>query len=144
MKFMILCCMIFMLFGCITTQSPQMHQTKQPTIEQNLLVDNEAKVLGSLSATSLGRHIGNYTDKMDFIDKRNLGQIFETQQSGITRRWHNTETDIVYAVTPTRNHQYTDGSLCREYVIEMYQENDVKEFYGRACRQTDGTWVIVN
>ena len=128
------------LFGCV---NPPYNYTPTP-IDDVEMMDQEVKVAGSLTGTALGQQIGQYTSKMDNLDRQNLAQIFQDQPNGLTKRWQNIETQIVYGVTPTRSHQYTDGSICREYVIEMLLGNDVKEFYGRACRQTDGSWVVVN
>lgn len=136
--------LLIFLSGCVTNQTPQRDFYNQPD-QLPVYDDNiEIKSLGSLSGTALGSQIGKYLQIMNQTDKQTLGNIFNTQQSGLTRRWHNAEHDIVYAVTPTRSHQYSDGSICREYVVELLKGNDIQEYYGRACKQNDNSWVIVN
>jgi surface antigen len=135
-----------MLVGCISAPRQQYQQpfnVNQP-IDMNLIEHQEQLfVLGSLSSTSLGKHIGEYMSKMREKDRSKLANVFETQQMGLTKRWFNEENETVFAVTPTRNHHFSDGSVCKEYSIETQQHNDIREFHGRACKQ-DGNWVIVN
>lgn len=129
---------IFLMVGCIQSSNQSINTSSGST---NSKVN--ADMLGSLTGTGLGNKVGKYLSMMDDSDKKELAMILEKQPSGQTKRWYNKKKDIVYAITPTRNHQYTNGSVCREYVTEVYIKNDIKEYYGRACRQ-EGNWVIVN
>ena len=142
LKYILVCILFIFMISCVSTGTNR----PIPIPVKDGMFDEpaEAQILKSLTPTALGAAIGQYTNNMTDLDRRNLGTTFQNQPSGQTRRWHNPETDIVYAITPTRTHQYTDGSMCREYVIELYQGNDIREFYGRACKQNDNSWVIVN
>lgn len=134
-KMLVVLSMIIMV-GCVSNNTNSINTSGKST-------KVNADMLGSLTGTGLGNKVGKYLSMMDDSDKKELAIILERQAPGQTKRWYNKEKDIVYAITPTRNHQYTNGSVCREYVTEVYIKNDIKEYYGRACRQ-EGNWVIVN
>ena len=45
--------------------------------------------------------------------------------------------------TPKINYQPSTGAYCREYQQEIVVGGRVQQGYGRACRQPDGSWKVV-
>ena len=143
---------LFILTSCISGPSgsnnmtPQQRMVQQGNLNANVnpFDEHQVFVLGSLSGTALGKGVSEYITKMSEDDRYNLALVFVNQTMGKTKRWFNPENETVFSITLTRQHQFTDGSICKEYVMETAQHNEVKEYYGRACKQDNNTWVIVN
>ena len=106
---------------------------------------NTAGVLGGLILGGLiGGAIG---DRMDAADRREAHQAthaaLESKPSGTTTRWHNPDSGNSGTVTPTRTYQDRSGEYCREYEQEVTINGKNQIAYGKACRQPDGNWRVV-
>ena len=99
-----------------------------------------ATVVGTLAGGALGNYIGG---RFDQRDRRQFGSALESNQTGNTSRWSNPDTDGTYAVTPTNT--YRDGDQpCREFTMNANVEGKNDQVTGTACRQSDGSWRVVN
>ena len=49
---------------------------------------------------------------------------------------------IKVEITPTDTFRIDNGTYCRRYVQKMSLPNDKGTFFGMACRETNGAWVI--
>jgi surface antigen len=98
-----------------------------------------ATVLGTLIGASIGANIGRH---MDGNDLRRTAQVLETVPVGQSTQWVNPDTRNQYTVTPTRTYD-SAGAPCREYTVQAYVGGRPDTVYGTACRQSDGSWRVV-
>ncbi len=69
----------------------------------------------------------------------------ETNPVGHSTSWSNPDTGNSGTVTPTKTVASADnGQPCREYQHTVTIDGKTEQAYGRACRQADGSWQIVN
>ncbi len=80
---------------------------------------------------------------MDEVDQNCVGQVLEHAGDGQQIAWNNPQTGAQYQVVPTRTVQGSDGRYCREYTSTSVVSGRNQQTYGRACRQPDGSWQIV-
>jgi surface antigen len=101
--------------------------------------------LGTLVGAFIGSEVGQSLDNADrMAAARTAQQTFEHGRTGQTATWSNPDSGNSGTVTPTRTYQAADGSYCREYQQTVSVGGKTQEAYGRACRQPDGSWKIVN
>ncbi len=93
-------------------------------------------LLGFLMGGTIGRN-------MDEVDQNCVGQALEHAGDGQQIAWDNPWTGAQYQVVPTRTVQSSDGRYCREYTATSVIGGRNQQTYGRACRQPDGSWQIV-
>jgi surface antigen len=94
-------------------------------------------VLGAMIGGSIGR-------TMDEVDHWRVAQALEEVPVRRTVTWTNPDTQSRYAVTPIKTYQGQGGRYCREFQTEATVGGKLREVYGTACRQPDGSWEIVN
>ena len=101
-------------------------------------------VLGSLVGSSIGR-------QLDERDRLLMGRSTQTTlargKSDVTSKWVNPDTGNRGTVTPKPAYQVRRGattSYCREFQQTITVGGKTERAYGRACRQPDGSWKIVN
>lgn len=99
-----------------------------------------ATIGGTIIGVIVGGSIGR---TMDEIDQNCVGQAIEQAADGQTIRWNGTD-DQSYAVTPTSTYQNSAGQYCREYQTTVMIGGKAQAAHGRACRQPDGSWKVVN
>jgi surface antigen len=84
---------------------------------------------------------------MDAADRREAQaaahRALETAPSGATTQWKNPDSGHYGSVTPVRTYQTDSGQYCREYRQTVMIGGEKQEAYGTACRQSDGTWKVV-
>ncbi len=99
-----------------------------------------AAIVGSADIGVLvGGAIGQY---MDSVDQNCVGQILEHTPDGRSIGWRNSDNDFAYLVTPKAAFQTGDGRTCRNYVTEVWIDNQQQQASGTACRQPDGSWKV--
>ncbi len=81
---------------------------------------------------------------MDKTDQLNAQHALEHNSTNQVASWHNPDTGRDVYVTPTRTYQNTAGQNCREYTTAVTVDGQKQTAYGTACRQSDGSWKIVN
>ncbi|MCX7118666.1 MAG: RT0821/Lpp0805 family surface protein [Legionellales bacterium] len=59
-------------------------------------------------------------------------------------KWTNPDNGNQYRVKPTHTYQNTQKQPCREYVTEAIIGGKQEKVYGKACRQTDGSWKVAS
>lgn len=99
-----------------------------------------AIIAGTLIGASIGGSIGA---NMDETDRLRVGQTLESVRTGVSSTWHNPDTGVEYQMTPTSTYETAQGP-CREYTMDAIIGGKRQEVYGTACRQSDGSWKIVN
>lgn len=104
-------------------------------------------VIGTIAGTLLGAAIGNEVgaslDRADMAYYNNTSQTaLETGRTGQVSQWRNPDSGNYGTITPTRTID-DGGRVCREYTQTIFVGGKKTEGYGRACRQPDGSWQIV-
>jgi len=94
---------------------------------------------GAVIGAFLGGTIGKYMDRQDRMEVQNA---LETAPVGREISWRNPDTGNRYSVKPTRTYYHNDHP-CREYVTYATIDGRAQHIYGKACRQSNGTWRAV-
>lgn len=95
---------------------------------------------GALLGAYLGGNIGRTMDK---VDRMQMQRALETAPVGRAVVWKNPDNGNTYTVTPRKTY-YSSQQPCREYTTRALIGGKSQEVYGRACRQADGSWKVVN
>ena len=102
------------------------------------------KVAAAAGGVLLGAFLGgNIGRTMDRLDRLEMQRALETAPVGRTVTWKNPDTGNTYAVRPTKTY-YANQQPCREYTTHALIGGKSQEIYGKACRQADGAWKVVN
>jgi surface antigen len=104
-----------------------------------------AVAVGALLGAYAGSEIGKSLDRADRLyAERNAQQTLETSPIGQTSGWRNPDTGHSGSITPTRTYQTASAGPCREYTQTVNIGGQIEQAYGTACRQSDGSWKVVN
>jgi len=106
-----------------------------------------ATVAGVLIGGLIGNRIGNSMDQADQAAASRATQTaLETGQPDQTLPWQNPDNGHAGTVTPGKYTQDASGQYCREFTqtINVGGESQPQQGYGKACRQSDGTWKITS
>lgn len=104
-----------------------------------------ATAAGTLLGVFVGSSIGKSLDRADRIyATQTANRALESNPSGRTSTWSNPDSGHSGSVTPRRTVYASDGSPCRDYETTVTIDGRTETATGRACRQSDGTWKIVN
>lgn len=99
-----------------------------------------ATVIGALAGSAIGSGIGR---QMDELDRMKMSATLETTRTGVATTWTNPDTGYDYRMEPTRTYESAEGP-CREYTLDAEIGGRTEQVYGTACRQPDGSWLIVD
>ena len=58
--------------------------------------------------------------------------------------WNNPQSGNQGTITPTQEGRDSSGNACREYQQTVTIGGKTERAYGRACKQADGSWKIIN
>lgn len=104
-----------------------------------------ATAVGTVAGLFLGSEIGKSLDRADRIyAQRTASTALENNPVGQTSSWSNPDSGHSGTVTPTRTVYASSGEPCRDYQTTVTIDGRTETATGRACRQADGTWRIVN
>lgn len=104
-----------------------------------------AVAIGTLAGALIGSEIGRSLDNADRLQMQQTTQTaLERNRTGQVSTWVNPDSGHAGTVTPVRTWQDAAGSPCREYTQTVRIGGRTEDAYGRACRQPDGSWKIVN
>lgn len=95
---------------------------------------------GALIGAILGGKIGQYMDRQDQMQ---MQKALEDAPTGKQVSWKNPDSGNQYSVKPTRTY-YAHDQPCREYITHAVIGGKNQQIYGKACRQADGSWKVVN
>jgi surface antigen len=107
------------------------------------------QLVGVAAGTLLGAYLGNEIGKsLDTADRqamsRSTNTALETGRSNEPVSWRNPDSGNYGTVTPRPAVQTAQGEVCREFTQTINVGGKQEQGYGRACRQPDGSWKIVN
>ena len=102
------------------------------------------KTVATIGGVLLGAMIGGGIGRsMDAADQECARQALEYAPDHTVVTWNNPDTQTGYEVTPVSTYRTASGSYCRDYVTEAQVAGGSQQVRGKACRQPDGTWRIV-
>lgn len=100
--------------------------------------------LGALAGGLIGNSIGKSLDEHDkMMAERASQNALESSPSGTTVAWQNPDNGNSGTITPTKTYKLNNGRYCREYTQTINVGGKAEKAYGKACRQPDGAWEIV-
>jgi len=104
-----------------------------------------AVAIGTLAGAFLGSEVGKSLDRADQAAMaQTTGYALESGRTGQVSTWQNPDSGHMGTVTPTRTYTASSGMPCREFTQTVNIGGRNETAYGRACRQADGSWQIVN
>jgi surface antigen len=103
-----------------------------------------ATVLGVLAGGLLGSQIGASLDRADQMALHaTTVNALETVPAGQAMPWQNPNSGNYGSVVPQAVYQAPDGQYCREFQQNIVVGGQQEQGFGRACRQPDGSWKVV-
>ncbi|KIH75965.1 Surface antigen [Geoalkalibacter ferrihydriticus] len=103
-----------------------------------------AVAVGTLAGALIGQEVGRTLDRADRMwMERSAQQALEYNRSHQASTWHNPDSGNSGSFTPVRTYQAAQGQHCREYAQTVTIGGQPQQAYGTACRQPDGSWMIV-
>lgn len=103
-----------------------------------------ATALGGLAGAWLGSELGKSLDERDIQQAEQTAQdSLENNPTGVSSTWDNPDSGNSGSVTPTNTYQTAEGEDCREFESTVNVDGKTETTQGRACRQPDGSWMIV-
>ena len=106
--------------------------------------DTAGVIAGTLIGGLIGGAIGDRLDAADRREAREAAQnSLENSRSGTATAWKNPDSGNSGTITPSRTFQMADGQYCREFQQTIIIAGEENQGFGTACRQTDGSWKIV-
>lgn len=141
-------CVALTLFGCSTAPSKQDQGMIIGAIAGGILGHQvgggSGQVLATMVGTVAGAAIGGSIGRtMDDYDRMNTSVALENVRTGVPSAWVNPDTGYEYVVTPTSTYDAGTGP-CREYTLDATIGGKTEQIYGTACRQADGSWLVVD
>lgn len=100
-----------------------------------------ATVAGAIIGAMIGSSVGR---SLDAQDEARAQQVLEQNRTGQASSWVNPDSGAQVTVVPTQTYQNPTGQYCREYQTTVVVGGKRENAYGRACRQPDGSWQVVN
>jgi surface antigen len=98
-----------------------------------------AIIVGTLVGATIGGNVGR---SMDETDRLKTAHALESVRTTVPSTWVNPDTRNQYTVVPTRTYETSSGP-CREYTMKALIGGKPETVYGTACRQADGSWLVV-
>ena len=103
-----------------------------------------AVAIGTLAGAIIGQEIGKSLDRADqMMMERNAQYALEYTRTNTPTTWRNPDSGNYGTITPTETYQNNSGQYCREYYQTVMVGGQPQQAYGTACRQPDGSWLIV-
>jgi surface antigen len=100
---------------------------------------------GVLAGGLIGNRIGRSLDCQDLAyHERTTHDSLEYQRTGEASTWRNPDTGHSGTIIPTKTYMADNETPCREFTQIIRTGEGVEEVTGTACRQSDGTWKIVD
>jgi surface antigen len=100
--------------------------------------------LGAIFGAWIGKIIGRHLDEMDQQQANEKAQeAMDTADVGQTTSWSNPDTGNSGTYTPTSARTDANGEQCRDFESTIIIDGKQEQASGRACRQDDGAWKIV-
>jgi surface antigen len=99
--------------------------------------------IGVLIGAVLGSTIGKSMDDKDRAQALRAQQAAYSAPVGQQIVWNNPDNGHNGSITPVRDGTDASGAYCREFQTTVVIGGQNQQAYGRACRQPDGSWKVV-
>ena len=100
---------------------------------------------GVVAGGLIGNRIGRSLDCQDLAyHEETTRDSLEYQRTGEASTWRNPDTGHSGTIIPTRTYMTANETPCREFTQIVRSSEGTEEVTGTACRQSDGTWKIVD
>ncbi len=90
----------------------------------------------------------SYGAMLDAAEQQAMAETFqyalEYNRTNEASAWVNPDTERSGTVVPVHTYQNGSGLYCREFITTVIIGGSEEQAYGTACRQPDGTWMIVS
>lgn len=144
----VIACMVLLLFACSAAPTKQEQGIIIGAIAGGILGHQvgggSGKVLATIVGTIAGAAVGGSIGRtMDEADRLNTTVALENVRTGVSSAWVNPDTGYEYVLTPTNTYESGTGP-CREYTLDAKIGGETEQIYGTACRQADGSWLVVD
>ncbi|MEO6697445.1 MAG: RT0821/Lpp0805 family surface protein [Gammaproteobacteria bacterium] len=145
--------LIIPLAGCETTSGGGYSKQQTGTVVGGVLGGvlgstvggGKGKVAATIAGALIGGLIGGSVgSSLDRADEMKAQQVLERNRVNQASTWRNPDTGNDVTVTPTRTYNRPSGQTCREYTTSVVIQGKRETAHGNACRQSDGSWQIVN
>lgn len=100
--------------------------------------------IGVVLGAILGSEVGASLDRADLAYLRQAEQRAYAAPIGQSIVWNNPESGHSGVIIPTRDGRSQQGNYCREFQQQIKIGGKTEQGYGVACRQPDGSWMIVS
>ncbi len=105
----------------------------------------EGRTAAIIAGTLLGAYVGSEMGRyMDDNDNRKAQSALEYNRDNQRSTWRNPNTGADVSAMPTRTYQSASGENCREYQTTVMVGGKQEKAYGTACRQSNGSWKVIN
>ena len=99
---------------------------------------------GTLAGGLIGSSLGAKLDNADRAAlQRTTQDTLELERSGVARPWRNPDSGVQGAITADPAYVQADGRPCRPFSQTATIGGEASSVRGTACRNTDGSWQIV-
>jgi len=104
-----------------------------------------AQGVGAIVGVFVGRQLArDLTDGDNELFGETVDDSLENDDTGDTSTWENPDSGNAGSVTPTSDpYETVSNTQCRDFESTIVVEGEVETANGRACRQDDGSWKIV-
>ncbi len=103
-----------------------------------------ATVLGVIAGGLIGSQVGASLDRADQAALHaTTVNALESAPPGQALPWRNPDSGNYGTVVPQRVYQTADGRYCREFQQTIVVGGKQEQAFGKACRQPDGSWQVV-
>lgn len=103
-----------------------------------------ATAIGAMAGAWIGSQMGKELDERDRQQAEQVAQdSLENNSSGVSSTWNNPDSGNSGSITPTDTYQTAEGEDCRDFESTITVDGETEVAQGRACRQADGSWLIV-
>lgn len=98
---------------------------------------------GVLIGVLIGSEIGRSMDEVDRMRANDAVNRAHGALIGETIVWNNPRTGNSGSIIPVRDGSSTSGQYCREFQQAITVGGETAQGYGIACRQPDGSWLVL-
>lgn len=104
-----------------------------------------ARGIGTVAGIFIGRAIAlELTERDEELAQDATDDSMENDGEGETTVWRNPDSGNEGTVTPTsETYETVQEEECRDFESTVTVEGETEVAHGRACRQEDGSWKIV-
>ena len=103
-----------------------------------------AAAVGAVAGRWIGSEIGKAMDERDMVLAEATAQdTLENSPSGEAGSWDNPDSGNSGTIRPVNTYTADGGEDCRDFESTVVVDGETEVATGRACRQADGSWVII-